>query len=197
MTGPIISFNAFVSQLKHPQNTHSNSDILKYFIRTLFDFLCFQVFLVLYPVNSIATNPANEHIWRSFNLYQILLLGFSELIFLWFKFLTIWRISRCFAFLDGFETPENMNRCICNNYCFEGFWRSWHRSFNQWLIRYIFIPLGGGKYKHLNVWVVFSFVAIWHEFNLNLVFWAWGICLSLMPEISLKAYFSRSKVRFF
>jgi len=35
-----------------------------------------------------------------------------------------------FALWDDVEAPENMNRCINNNYCFEGFWRSWHRGFN-------------------------------------------------------------------
>ena len=88
-----------------------------------------------------------------------------------------------------------MNRCMCNNYSFEGFWRSWHRGFNQWLIRYIFIPLGGSKYKLYNIWVVFTFVAIWHDMNLNLIMWAWVICLSLMPEMLIKNYFKKEKVK--
>lgn len=63
-----------------------------------------------------------------------------NLIFLWYKFLCIWRIARGWALLDGnynkfiiiigIETPENMNRCLYNSYNFSGFWRSWHRSFN-------------------------------------------------------------------
>jgi D-alanyl-lipoteichoic acid acyltransferase DltB (MBOAT superfamily) len=111
--------------------------------------------------------------------------------------LVIWRITRAWALCDGIESPENMNRCICNNYTFEGFWRSWHRSFNQWLIRYLFIPLGGSKFKSLNIWVVFSFVAIWHDFELNLIFWAWCICLSLIPEMIIRKYFQSKKVESF
>lgn len=56
--------------------------------------------------------------------------GIISLVFIWYKFVSIWRIFRTWALLDGFDTPENMNRCMLNNYCFEGFWRSWHRSFN-------------------------------------------------------------------
>ena len=119
-----------------------------------------------------------------------------ELIFLWFKFLLIWRIPRAWALLDGVEAPENMNRCICNNYNFEGFWRSWHRGFNQWLIRYLFIPLGGSKYKLYNIWVIFSFVGLWHDMNINLIVWAWGICLALMPEILIRWYFWLPKNRY-
>ena len=134
-------------------------------------------------------------------------MSFLQLIFIWFKFLNLWRIPRAWALVDGIESPENMNRCMCNNYNFEGFWRSWHRSFNQWLIRYekirydpknykryIFIPLGGSKYKLLNIWVVFSFVAIWHDMRINLVLWAWGICIALMPEMIIRWNFSREKV---
>lgn len=89
-----------------------------------------------------------------------------------------------------------MNRCIFNNYCFEGFWRSWHRGFNQWLIRYLFIPLGGTKQKLWNIWVVFTFVAIWHDFNLNLIVWAWVICASLMPEIGIKSILNSGRCKF-
>lgn len=89
-----------------------------------------------------------------------------------------------------------MNRCIFNNYNFEGFWRSWHRGFNQWLIRYIFIPLGGSKNKLWNIWFVFTFVAIWHDINLNLILWAWGICLCMMPEVFVKNYFKKEKYKY-
>jgi D-alanyl-lipoteichoic acid acyltransferase DltB (MBOAT superfamily) len=105
----------------------------------------------------------------------------------------LWRFARCWALLDGIEVPENMNRCINNTYNFEGFWRMWHRSFNQWLIRYIFIPLGGNKYKHYNIWAVFTFVAIWHDMNLNLILWAWMLCIVLMPEVLLKKLFNQDK----
>jgi hypothetical protein len=28
-----------------------------------------------------------------------------------------------------------MTRCICNNYDVAGFWKNWHASYNQWLVR--------------------------------------------------------------
>ena len=126
-----------------------------------------------------------------------------NLVFIWLKFLTIWRLARSAALLDGIfilfsfkiklgiDSPENMNRCLFNNHCFEGFWRSWHRSFNQWLIRYIFIPCGGSKTKMWNIWVVFTFVAIWHDFSLDLVCWAWFICAAMIPEMIVKRYVAK------
>ena len=56
--------------------------------------------------------------------------------------MTIWRTFRSLALIDGIETYENMEKCICGNITTEAFWRHWHKSFNQWLIRYLYIPLG-------------------------------------------------------
>jgi hypothetical protein len=42
-----------------------------------------------------------------------------------------------------------------------------------------------------NVWVIFTFVAIWHDFVLDLVLWAWFICLALIPEIIAKKWAHR------
>lgn len=123
-------------------------------------------------------------------------MGVSNLYFIWLKFMTIWRIARSISLIDGINCPENMNRCIMNNYCFEDFWRSWHRGFNQWIIRYIFIPLGGSKQKLWNIWIIFTFVAIWHDFNMNLIVWAWIICAVLMPEIAIRSLLNSPKCRF-
>lgn len=41
--------------------------------------------------------------------------------------------------------------------------QSWHASYNRWLVRYLYVPLGGSRKRILNVWVVFSFVALWHD----------------------------------
>lgn len=46
-----------------------------------------------------------------------------------------WRFFRLWALLDGMDPPENMVRCMANNYSCSGFWRSWHRSYNLWIVR--------------------------------------------------------------
>jgi D-alanyl-lipoteichoic acid acyltransferase DltB (MBOAT superfamily) len=77
-------------------------------------------------------------------------------------------------------------RCVNNNYDIEGFWRNWHSSFNRWLVRYMYIPLGGSRFKAANIWAIFSFVAIWHDVDLRLLVWAWVSCLFAGPEILAK-----------
>jgi D-alanyl-lipoteichoic acid acyltransferase DltB (MBOAT superfamily) len=81
-----------------------------------------------------------------------------------------------------------MLRCINNNATILGFWKGWHASYNRWLVRYIYVPLGGAKYRLLNVWVVFGFVGAWHDkIAWHLIHWAWIFALFLAPEIAAHA----------
>jgi D-alanyl-lipoteichoic acid acyltransferase DltB (MBOAT superfamily) len=61
------------------------------------------------------------------------------------------------------------------------------------LIRYLYIPLGGSKYKAINIWVIFLFVALWHDFTADLLFWAGIICLALLPEMTIMHFFNKPK----
>ena len=89
-----------------------------------------------------------------------------------------------------------MIRCMDNNnYLALAFWRAWHRSFNRWVVRYIYVPMGGsrltGFLRIVNTLMVFSFVAVWHDIELKLLMWGWLIVLSLLPEIFASLYFGR------
>ena len=86
------------------------------------------------------------------------------------------------------DVPENMLRCINNNATILGFWKGWHASYNRWLVRYIYVPLGGARYRLLNVWAVFGFVGAWHDkVAWHLIHWAWIFALFLAPEIAVRA----------
>jgi len=121
------------------------------------------------------------------------MIGFWNLIIVWLKLLIPWRFFRAWALLDGIDAPENMVRCMANNYSTFGFWRSWHRSFNLWIIRYIYIPLGGSKNVILNTVVVFSFVALWHDLTFRLLAWGWLVSLFVIPELAASYLLSASK----
>jgi D-alanyl-lipoteichoic acid acyltransferase DltB (MBOAT superfamily) len=79
-----------------------------------------------------------------------------------------------------------MTRCICNNYDLVGFWRNWHASYNLWLVRYLYVPLGGSAWRLLNVWPIFTFVAVWHDLEWKLLGWAWLCALLFAPEAGAK-----------
>ncbi|EKX41640.1 hypothetical protein GUITHDRAFT_49807, partial [Guillardia theta CCMP2712] len=90
-----------------------------------------------------------------------------------------------------------MKRCVNNNYSFSGFWRQWHASLNAWIIRYMYIPLGGRKTQasqgdkrrasFWNVWVIFTFVGLWHDLMWRWLAWAWLNCTFFCLELAVTA----------
>mgnify|MGYP001810695322 CR=1 FL=1 len=50
----------------------------------------------------------------------------------------------------------------------QGFWRGWHSSYNQWLVRYMYVPLGGSTRRVWIIWPIFFFVALWHDLEVRL-----------------------------
>jgi D-alanyl-lipoteichoic acid acyltransferase DltB (MBOAT superfamily) len=105
-----------------------------------------------------------------------------------------WRFFRLWALIDGLDAPENMQRCLWNHYSALEFWRSWHRSFNLWLVRYVYLPLGGRDRPVFATVVCFAFVAFWHDLRLRLLAWSWVVCLFILPEIAARRLLPSAKV---
>ena len=187
LTGPIMPFNAFVSYVHKEQKTFSARGMAVYIARLLFAFLLLEVFAHYFPVIAICTSGA----YKAMPPIQLAALVYITLKTMWLKFLVLWRFFRTWALLDGVEPVENMNRCMSNNWTLQGFWKSWHRSFNRWLVRYIYIPLGGSQYKYITVFVVFTFVALWHDMNMKLLAWGWITGLTFLPEMLITVMFRK------
>ena len=81
-----------------------------YILRTCFILITFEIFTHLSHSYAILTNPLNSYIVEKADLMLLGSMSLFALIFVWYKFLSIWRVFRSWALLDGFETPENMNR---------------------------------------------------------------------------------------
>lgn len=183
IAGPISSFNVFASQLDMPQNNYSKREVAWYGLRWIFSFFLMELMTHSCHYNAFAVSG----LWKQLSPMDVFIIGYGVLNFMWLKFFLIWRYFRFWSLISGIETPENMPRCINNCYSLESFWKNWHASFNKWLVRYMYIPLGGSQRKLLNVWVIFTFVAIWHDLEWKLLSWAWLTCLFFIPEMIVKS----------
>ncbi|EPY23024.1 hypothetical protein STCU_04685 [Strigomonas culicis] len=114
--------------------------------------------------------------------------------FLWLKFDVIWKSFRFFAMLDGIDPPEDMRRCFSNTVTIRDFWRDWHASFNLWIVRYMYIPMGGNRRKLLSIFPIFFFIAIWHDIEMRLLHWAVFICAAFIPEVLISQWFTTTKM---
>ncbi|KAI8351231.1 MBOAT, membrane-bound O-acyltransferase family-domain-containing protein [Choanephora cucurbitarum] len=197
LCGPIVTFNNYMSQLQTPISI-TRPYLIQYAIRLLSTLFVMEI--VLHSLYVVAISKAQA--WHQDSPFELSMIGYFNLLIIWMKLLIPWRFFRLWALLDGIWPEENMIRCMSNNFSAQRFWKSWHRSFNRWTVRYIYIPLGGSSYLGFSIWVVFTFVAIWHDIELRLLAWGWLICLFLLPEIigsrlfSLKKYGHRWYYRF-
>lgn len=89
--------------------------------------------LIIHTMYVVAIKDA--HAWAGDTPSELAMLGFWNLIVVWLKLLLPWRFFRAWSLLDGVDAPENMVRCMANNYSALGFWRAWHRSYNLWIVR--------------------------------------------------------------
>ncbi|PVG04049.1 putative GUP1-Multimembrane-spanning protein essential for proton symport of glycerol [Serendipita vermifera] len=188
IAGPIMSFNDFIWQMRRPINIDRRS-IFGYAIRFVVCLLTME--LILHYMYVVAIKDTKS--WYGATPMELCMIGFWNLIIVWLKLLLPWRFFRLWALADGILPPENMIRCMANNYTVGGFWRGWHRSYNQWLIRYIYVPLGGSANVILATLVSFTFVALWHDLKLRLLAWGWLVTLFVIPELVLSKVFTRSK----
>lgn len=86
-----------------------------------------------------------------------------------------------------------VQKCMTNNYSVVGFWKGWHCSFNKWLVRYIYVPLGGSKpSRRWNVFVVFAFVSFWHDVEPKLFMWGLLNGVFFVLEAVMKGLYRRS-----
>ncbi|CAG8557476.1 18681_t:CDS:10 [Dentiscutata erythropus] len=188
LAGPIITYNNFIAQLRYPCEIDLKATLI-YGIRLFIAIMIMEFMLHYTYVVAIVKSKA----WDGDSPLELAMIGVLNLELVWLKLLIIWRFFRFWAMSDGINTQENILRCMLNNYSTAGFWRSWHRSYYRWIIRYIYIPLGGNKRTTFNMLIVFIFVALWHDISLKLLAWGWLIWLFILPETIAKKLFSSQK----
>lgn len=187
LTGPILTFNDYIAQCKYRAASIETSRTIRYGVRFLMVLLAMELILHFDYVGAIS---GAAPVWSDYTATQLSLLSFFNLHIIWLKLLLPWRFFRLWALTDGIDPPENMVRCVSNNFSTQLFWRGWHRSYNRWLIRYIYIPLGGSSFRNwrttarsvITYLMVFTFVALWHDIQLRMLIWGWLIVLFMLPE---------------
>ena len=74
----------------------------------------------------------------------------------------------------GFRFPENFDNPYTSR-SFTEFWKRWHITLGNFIMNYLYIPLGGnrkGKARmYLNLWICFLLSGLWHGASWNFVVW--------------------------
>ncbi|KAM0046350.1 putative membrane bound O-acyl transferase, MBOAT [Helianthus debilis subsp. tardiflorus] len=109
IAGPIISFNAFASQLDTPQKSYTLKQVIWYGFCWVLSLFLMEIMTHFFYYNAFAISG----IWKQLSPVEVFIVGYG---------------------VSGIEAPENMLRCINNCYNLESFWKNWHASFNKWLV---------------------------------------------------------------
>lgn len=74
----------------------------------------------------------------------------------------------------GYDLPVNFNLPYLAHNVTE-FWKRWHITLSEWLMKYVYIPLGGnrkGKGRtYLNLLLTMAIGGVWHGANLTYIVW--------------------------
>lgn len=192
LAGPIVPFNAFLAYTQEPQRQFGMRSSVFYGLRMIGSGCMLTVLMHFAFINAIGRTPAAM---RSLSPLELSAHFYLMLGFVWLKFNTIWKFYRLVALADGVGAPENMKRCYCDVTLIQHFWRDWHATFNQWIVRYLYVPVGGSKRKAIVVIPIFLFVAFWHETDMSLVVWGLFMAVGIIPELAVQAYFARPQFR--
>ena len=171
-------------------STPSGDYIWFYLFRWIACFILMEYMLNKYPFFAIA----NSNLLPTLNTTQTAIVSYILLKIMWLKFLLLWRFFRLWALFDQINAPENMNRCMSNNYSLESFWKGWHSSYNKFLVKYIYKPLGGRDNQLYSVWIIFIFVALWHDFEIKLFLWGGLNALFYALEVIVKHYVNKNQI---
>jgi D-alanyl-lipoteichoic acid acyltransferase DltB (MBOAT superfamily) len=190
IAGPIVSFNAFIRSLEQPQAKHTPMQLFIMLARVCAYALLLDILLHYQFYYNININ----RLFAELHPLEVAWAGYFTLNFMYLKFTIIWRLFRVWALFDGVDAGENMLRCVNNNYTFAGFWRQWHATLNKWILRYIYVPLGGSSSQAWSMWVIFSFVGLWHDLWWRWLAWAWINCCCFSLELLVQHIFTQKIV---
>jgi membrane-bound O-acyltransferase GUP1_2 len=63
----------------------------------------------------------------------------------------------------------------------------------QWIVRYMYVPMGGSDTAVGSVWIIFTFVGLWHDLIWRWMAWAWCNCVGLILEMGFVYLFAQHK----
>ncbi|TRZ02234.1 hypothetical protein DNTS_017577 [Danionella cerebrum] len=170
--GPIITYKDFSEEIEKPVCDISVLHLLREILRLCL-WWCLAEFMIHYMyMHAIQSNETYLEMLPPWALGGLAL---ALVQFFYVKYLVLFGAVSLIVRLDGLE-PPSLPRCVSIMYSFTGMWRQFDVGLYKWLIRYIYVPLGGSRQgvfrKLLSTALAFGFVCFWHGCHDYLMYWA-------------------------
>ncbi|XP_039594503.1 protein-cysteine N-palmitoyltransferase HHAT isoform X3 [Polypterus senegalus] len=187
--GPIITYKEFISQIQKEKtsSTKITFGMIVWTIARIFIWWllaeCMIHFLYIHAILS------NEPLLEVVSLWTLGGLALAQVLFFYVKYLVLYGIPSLIVRIDGLEPPE-LPRCVSTMHSFTGMWRHFDVGLHRWLLRYIYVPMGGSHHgllgKMFSSALAFGFVYYWHGAHDYLFTWALLNWIGLMIEYGVK-----------
>ncbi|XP_034040153.1 protein-cysteine N-palmitoyltransferase HHAT isoform X2 [Thalassophryne amazonica] len=197
--GPIITYKNYIQQMQRSaENNARNKASLIYLVlragRIFLWWLTAEYMIHVMYMHSIQTNETYLEILPPWALGGLAL---ALVQFFYVKYLVLFGFPSLLATLDNLIPPK-LPRCVSIMYSFTEMWRHFDEGLYRWLIRYIYVPLGGSRHgllcKMLSTGLAFGFVCLWHGGHDYLQYWALMNWAGVLVENGLKTLFASSYI---
>lgn len=198
--GPVVTYKDYVEQMQRPAGaSDGNASALSYVaLRSgrIAAWWCLAEYMIhVMYMHAIQSNETYLEILPPWALGGLAL---ALVQFFYVKYLVLFGLPCMLATLDKIVPPQ-LPRCVSIMHSFTGMWRHFDEGLYRWLIRYIYVPLGGSHrgpfHKLLSTAAAFGFVCFWHGGHDYLRCWALMNCAGLLLEHGLKSLLASSVVR--
>ena len=192
LAGPLCTYNSFVLQRLIMKRVHSFSLLAKLFGAVVYTHLMNHVLGFIYY--NVCLDDLS--IYKELDAWEMIAAAGFLSWFIYSKFYIIWTFSRAWAGLEGLDVEPNIKGFFIPCYTFRDFWRMWNVTMHHWVMRYIYRPLGGSHSQFWSVWIIFSFVGLWHDLHVKWLVWALFNCCCFCGETVFLHYFNSKRFDF-
>ncbi|XP_069810919.1 protein-cysteine N-palmitoyltransferase HHAT isoform X6 [Dendropsophus ebraccatus] len=116
-------------------------------------------------------------------------LALAQVLFFYVKYLVLYGFPALIVQLDGVNPPA-LPLCVSTMYSFTTIWRCFDVGLHRFLVRYVYIPMGGSHSglgsMLLSTASTFIFVSYWHGGHEYLWYWAALNWIGIIVEYGLK-----------
>ncbi|CAM9783967.1 unnamed protein product [Lampetra planeri] len=130
----------------------------------------------------------HEELLESLPSATLACLAIAHVSFFYVKYLVLFGVPSLAMHLDGVQPPP-LPRCVSITHGFSDMWRNFDVGLHRWLLRYVYVPLGGSQggalRQAISCGAVFLYVFFWHGAQAYLLFWATLNWLGVTVETGL------------
>ncbi|XP_070122848.1 protein-cysteine N-palmitoyltransferase HHAT isoform X6 [Equus przewalskii] len=163
--GPILSFPEFIRQMQQQEHCSLKANLPVLVLglgRLLCSWWLAELMVHLMYLHAIYSSTPLLGAVSSWTLGGLAL---AQVLFFYVKYLVLFGVPALLMRLDGL-TPPPLPRCVSTMFSFTGMWRYFDVGLHNFLIRYVYIPVGGSQHGLLGTLfstaMTFAFVSYWH-----------------------------------